>query len=123
MAAAYGFYFVGYCTLAHCDVFTLGLPFTAVVSCQVCLTFHPEGSEWAESEPVLVSEGFLGSTAGQSPADIAHRKHWQLQEAGFFGLAGACCVVLQVIAGRSDAWHRHSARHTCPFTCARVSNS
>lgn len=32
---------------------------------QVCLTFHPEGAEWAEPEPVLVSEGFLGNTAGQ----------------------------------------------------------
>lgn len=31
---------------------------------QVCLTFHPEGAEWDEPEPVIISEGFLGSTAG-----------------------------------------------------------
>lgn len=37
----------------------LGVP-----CCQVCLTFHPEGAEWDEPEPVVVSEGFLGSTAG-----------------------------------------------------------
>lgn len=31
---------------------------------QVCLTFHPEGAEWVDPEPVIISEGFLGSTAG-----------------------------------------------------------
>jgi vacuolar protein sorting-associated protein 13A/C len=30
----------------------------------VCLTFYPEGAEWDEPEPVIISEGFLGSTAG-----------------------------------------------------------
>jgi hypothetical protein len=41
------------------------LPLRAAVCwVQVCLTFHPEGAEWAEPEPVLVSEGYLSSTAG-----------------------------------------------------------
>jgi vacuolar protein sorting-associated protein 13A/C len=31
---------------------------------QVCLTFHPDGADWNEAEPVVVSDGFLGSTAG-----------------------------------------------------------
>lgn len=37
---------------------------TWCVVLQVCLTFHPEGAEWVDPDPVVISEGFLGSTAG-----------------------------------------------------------
>jgi vacuolar protein sorting-associated protein 13A/C len=50
----------GCCNWANCSAAALR-PSCAL---QVCLTFHPEGAEWDEPEPVIISEGFLGSTAG-----------------------------------------------------------
>jgi hypothetical protein len=60
--------------------------------CQVCLTFYPEGAQWAEPEPVLVSEGFLGSTAGDDAGSTGSSTMQQCVTASDSHACHACCA-------------------------------
>jgi hypothetical protein len=86
-----------------------------MLGAQVCMTFHPEGTEWDEPEPVLVSEGFLGSTAGADGSVTPHHVTLQGNERPETAAAECVCVCaharrLLLLAGSwpaPAAWRTH----------------